>query len=289
MYFLVLSIIFNAYIGIIFKYFDQYKINHLSAIVFNYWICVITGSLFIGHFPISNEILTTNWSPYALVIGLLFIAVFNFIAISSVKVGITITQAANKLSLAIPVIFSIMLYKEELTIYKTLGIIVALVAVYMTTIKNKTGKTEQAFYFIYPVLIFLGSGFIDTLTKYVEFNFLNKNNANTYLISLFFVAALAGTMYFIYLLIMGKQAIKKRDIIGGLVLGIPNYFSIYFFINALQYKGLSSSAIIPINNIGILTVVSLFGIIILKEKLNYKNYIGLGLTLLAIVLIYKGG
>ncbi len=289
MLFLVLSILFNAYIGIIFKFFDKYKVNQMAAIAINYWVCVITGSIFLGEFPISTELLAYNWSAYAFIIGLLFITVFNFIAISSVKVGITITQAANKLSLAIPVIFSVILYQEEITLFKIMGIIVALIAVYLTTIKNKEASTGKAALFIYPILIFLGSGLIDTIMKYVEFNFLNTNNSNLYLISLFFIAAIAGTIYLSYLIIVGKAKVHYRDLLGGLLLGIPNYFSIYFFIKALQYKDLSSSAIIPINNIGILAVVSLFGIIVLREKLNTKNYIGLALTLVAIILIYLGG
>jgi len=69
---------------------------------------------------------------------------------------------------------------------------------------------------------------------------------------------------------------------------VPNYFSIYYLVKALQSNALSSSAIIPINNITVLFAVSLFGIFVFKEKLSKLNYIGLILTIMAILLIFAG-
>jgi multidrug transporter EmrE-like cation transporter len=90
------------------------------------------------------------------------------------------------------------------------------------------------------------------------------------------------------LLLTGRKKFNIRNVIAGICLGVPNYFSIYFLVKALQSPAMSSSATIPINNIGVLLVVSLFGIMVFKEKLSKKNYMGLGLTLLAIFLIYLG-
>jgi drug/metabolite transporter (DMT)-like permease len=91
-----------------------------------------------------------------------------------------------------------------------------------------------------------------------------------------------------YQYITSKRVFNIQNLLAGIVLGVPNYFSIYYLIKALQSNSLSSSATIPINNIGVLFVVSMFGIFIFKEKLNKANYIGLLFTLLAILLIFFG-
>ena len=116
MIYLFLSILLSTFLGVIFVYFNKYKIDIFQAIVFNYWICVITGSLVLGNFPIHANSIQTDWFKMSIIMGVLFISVFNLIGISSVLVGATITQTANKLSLTIPVVVSYFLYHENILI-----------------------------------------------------------------------------------------------------------------------------------------------------------------------------
>jgi drug/metabolite transporter (DMT)-like permease len=223
--------------------------------------------------------------------GFLFISVFNLISISSVKVGITITQTSNKLSLVIPVVFSYLVYHENISWLKLIGIIVALIAVVLTSKNNNAIEKSKkiSWQYMLPVILFISSGIIDTLTKYVERTYLTTNDiSNAYLISGFFIAAILGSIVLSYQYITSKRVFNFKNLLAGIVLGVPNYFSIYYLIKALQSNSLSSSATIPINNIGVLFVVSMFGIFIFKEKLNKANYIGLLFTLLAILLIFFG-
>lgn len=293
MTFLILSILFNAYLGSIFAYFKKYNIDAFQAIVFNYITCVITGSFVLGHFPIKVATLSEPWFRWSVLMGILFISVFNLIAISSSKVGITITQTSNKLSLIIPVLFSYFMYHEPLSWLKIIGIVVALIAVVLTT-KGETSKDSPTakklhWEIILPIVLFLSSGIIDTMTKYVEQRFLkHPDTSNAYLIAGFLVAAIIGTLVLSLQYISGKRSFAFKNLIAGIVLGIPNYFSIYYLIKALQSKNLSSSATIPINNIGVLFLVSIVGIFVFKEKLSKANLVGLLFTIAAIILIFLG-
>jgi len=291
MLYLLLSILLNAYLGILFAYFKKYKIDIFQAIVFNYGICVLTGSIFLGTFPVQPHILAEPYFRWALAMGFLFISVFNLIGISSVKVGITITQTSNKLSFVIPVLFSYFLYQEQITPIKIAGIAAALIAVLLVSTKPKETKDNPTTHWEYalPFVLFVSSGIIDTLTKYVEHTFLiSEAISNTYLITGFLTAFLIGISVLGYLFLTGKRTFHYRNLLAGIVLGVPNYFSIYYLVKALQSKALSSSAIIPINNITVLFVVSLFGIFVFNEKLSKLNYIGLILTIMAILLIFAG-
>jgi len=288
MIYLVVSILLNAFVGVIFKHFDKWNVNAFSAIVLNYWICVITGCIFLGDFPISTDTLKSDWFPWAILIGFLFITLFNVIAISSVKVGVTLTQAANKLSLAIPVVASILLYDEDLSLLKGAGILCAIIAVVLISIRDKKLVIE-ARYLLLPIILFLGSGIIDTVLKFVEQAYITSAFlANQWLISLFLIAALLGSCALIVKKIAGRLTLGLKEFKAAIFLGIPNYFSIFFLVKALQYEGLTSSAIIPINNIGILALVTLYGLFIFREVLSKKNILGLILAALAILFIYFG-
>ncbi|MCC7029742.1 MAG: DMT family transporter [Chitinophagaceae bacterium] len=290
MNYLLLSILLNGYIGVVFVFFNKYKVDLFQAIVFNYITCVITGSVVIGHFPLQVSTIDKPWFKFALLMGALFISVFNIIAVSSVKAGVTATQTSNKLSLIIPVLFSWYFYHENIGWVKWLGIALALVAVIFTISKDKKSiKQKSLLVYLLPLILFIGSGIIDTLTKYAEKHFIkNDATANAYLIAGFFVAAFIGSLLLLFLYIFGKKKFHYKHLAAGIILGIPNYFSIFYLIKALGSDALSSSAIIPINNIGVLFVVSLFGIFIFKEKISRLNYFGILLTIVAILLIYYG-
>jgi drug/metabolite transporter (DMT)-like permease len=288
MTFLVLSILLSAYLGIAFKLFDKLGIDNFQAIVINYIVCVITGSIYSCSFPLSVQTIHEPWFKWSLLMGALFISIFNVIAITSVKLGVTVAQTTNKLSLVIPVIISFFLYKEQVDLLKIVGILVALVAVYLVS-KKEGEKIElkSTSAFLLPILLFIGSGIIDTLTKYVQTTFLTNNEtSNAYLITGFGVAGTIGFVVLMYLYATKQKTFHWKYLVAGICLGVPNYFSIYYFVKALDYYNKNSSAVIPINNIGVLFVASLVSILFFKEKMSTINYIGLALTLVAIGCIF---
>lgn len=291
MIYLFLSILLSTFLGVIFVYFNKHKIDIFQAIVYNYWICVITGSLVLGNFPIHANSIQTDWFKMSIIMGVLFIIVFNLIGISSVLVGATITQTANKLSLTIPVVVSYFLYHENISWLKMIGILLALIAVILTMSKKSSGEKKKIplWEFSLPIVLFVSSGVVDSITKYVQNKYLiSEAISKSYIIAGFMVAAIIGSVILLFLYITGRKKFEFKNVLAGIILGVPNYFSIYYLIKALQNKSMNSSATIPINNIGVLFLVSIFGIFIFKEKLTRLNYIGLGLTLLAILFIFLG-
>ena len=172
MFFLFITILQNIIIASVFKLFTKYNINILQAVVVNYCVCVLTGIVFIGHSPFSYEGLHAEWLPWAVIMGSSFIPLFVLIAYCTKVDGITTTTIANKLSLAIPVLFSVFLYNEQLSALKIAGILLAFPAVYYTTrIKEANDKPQGLFL---PALLFLCSGLLDTFINYVQRRFLNN-------------------------------------------------------------------------------------------------------------------
>jgi drug/metabolite transporter (DMT)-like permease len=290
MTFLILAILLNAYIIVVFKIFERFGVDNLQAIVANYWVCAATGSVFIGRFPVSAHSPGYPWFYWALLMGASFISVFNLIAYSTVREGITTTTIANKLSLAIPVAFALWLYGESMSWMKGLGILLAVPAVYLSAQRNGNKQRIRGLWL--AIVLFMASGLLDTLVNFVAMQFFSTDHAEVdrraqsiYLIHAFFTAGCIGLVIVGFLLATGRRRFAWKNLIAGLALGVPNFFSIYFLLRLLQTKFLPGSAAIPINNIGIVLVATLTAILFFKEKAGWQRIVGMLLSIAAILLI----
>ena len=293
MLFLIGSIVLSSWLTLSFKLVERFGINTFQAIVFNYITCVITGSFVNGAFPISIDTVHESWFNWSLLMGTIFIALFNVIAFTAQKMGVSVASVANKLSLVVPFVFSIYLYNEESTAFKIIGIVMALSAVVLTcwpsaNAMEPSGKKAKPLYFFLPLILFIGSGLLDTMIKYVEISFLSESNQNAYLITAFAVAASIGVIALLFLFSTGKMKFDKRAIAAGIMIGVPNYFSIWCLVHVLKDYAGNSSAIIPINNMGIVLLSTVVAFLLFKEKLSKLNWLGILLSVVAIGLIAFG-
>ncbi len=284
MIYILLSVLINAVLFILFKVFDRFKINTFQAIVFNYFFAL---SVAFSQSETKNslvEITTKKWFLGAVILGFLFITIFNVLAKTAQKMGISVVAVASKMSVVIPVLFGIVIYNEALGWYKMIGIILALLAVYLTSIKEKTTVNKKLIYL--PIILFLGSGILDTLLKYVEKNFVLETELGSYTGTIFLTAATLGSLALLYAVITKKTKISIKNIVAGLALGIPNYYSIYFLLRALQTVGKTdSSKVFTLNNIGIVLFSTILGFLLFYEKFSLKNKIGILLAIISIALI----
>lgn len=289
MIYLLLSILSSSIIFVVFKLFKRFEVNTMQAIIVNYFIACLVG--FFGFIENEDltEIPTKPWFFGTIILGILFIIVFNLAAATTQRSGLSVVSVATKMSVAIPVLFGILYFDEGTGFLKVLGIVLALIAVYLSSIKANTGIAIKKKNLIYPILVFLGSGIIDTLIKFIESGYVNKTDVALFSSTIFSVAGLIGILILIYQKIRGTLKITGRNIIGGIVLGVPNFFSIYFLVLALRNNGFDSSTIFTINNVAIVLFSTLLGILLFKEKLTIKNWIGIGLAIISILLVANSG
>lgn len=287
---LIASIVLASYLTLSFKVLERLKISTFQSIVFNYVACVVTGILLSGSFPFQASLFSEPWLPWAGLMGFCFIFLFNIIALNAQRLGVAVASVANKLSLVIPVIFSVFLYKETLGWGQVLGILLALVSVVLTTWPEQRAldmqrKKHATWVYLLPVVLFVGSGLLDTLVKYVEQGFINDGNKNAYLISSFGVAAALGLMMLLLQVFSGKEKPDWRALLAGILIGVPNYFSIWALMRVLKDYSNQSAAIIPINNMGVVLFSTIMAWLLFRENLSRLNRIGILLAVAAIALI----
>ena len=285
MIYLLLSILASTIIFIIFKLFEKFNINILQAIVVNYCIAFTTGILaYKGTITIS-QLPNLDWFYYTLVLGALFIIVFNLMAITTQRSGLSVVSVATKMSVVIPVLFGLLYYNENLGAIKLFGIGIALIAVYLTSNKSDQRTVINGKLIVLPILVFVGSGIIDTSIKFLEDAYVANNDVPLFSAIIFLAAAIIGFIIIILQVMSGSFKFEFKNVIAGICLGVPNYFSIYFLVKTLRSDILESSGIFAINNVSIVTLSTFAGIFLFKEKLIRKNWIGIGLAILSIILI----
>ena len=268
---------------IIFKMFDRFKVNTLNAIVVNYWVAATLSILLDPSGIALQKAPLEPWFFQAIGMGFLFITLFNIIAKSTQHNGVSVTTVANKMSLIMPVMFSIIVLHDAVNVVKVTGIILALLAVYLTTKSDNRSAVDKR-YIVYPFIVFIGSGIIDTLFKYNDEFTLGKNGLEPFVSWIFITSSFLGLLVLIIKYFRENSLPDENSIIAGFILGFPNYFSIYFLLKSLSI-GLEGSVVIPLNNISIVAVSALSGIFIFREKGTRSNMIGLLLAIIAIGLL----
>lgn len=263
----------------------------------NYFVCVLTGFIMTGDSPLTSKFWLEDWLWYGIVLGLCFIIGFNIVAKTVQVFGVTVGSVAQKMSLLLSVSFAIIYFKESANIVKILGLLLAFLAIILTNIPSNaatkedidnislTSREKFIKYFYLIAFTFGVSGLLEIIIQYVEKEVQAQGENASFIIFAFGVAFILGFSYLLLNILKGKTQLKKKNIISGILLGVPNFFSLYFLMLALGQADWEASVIFPVSNVGIIGLSSIAAIIIFKERLSKINVIGAILAMISILII----
>jgi drug/metabolite transporter (DMT)-like permease len=265
------------------------KITLLPMIVTNYITCVTCGFFFVPDYfsqieTLSNKLpLVIGWFH-----GVLFVSLFFLIGKASQQIGVAYTAMITRVSVLFPTLLSILVYQETMNGWGWLGIILTLVAIILLHWKYISGATlverkGAKRLFILSAILFLGTGLADAIFKVIDFHFGKQINDHLYTLTVFQSAALMGTLVVLLRFMQNRLQFKLKDFLWGILLGVPNYFSVVFLFWALEV--LPGPVFFPINHIGVLIFVSLVGIFYFKERFSTASWLGFGVACLSILLM----
>jgi drug/metabolite transporter (DMT)-like permease len=294
MHFLALSIICSTIVLIIFRMAEQFRISTLPIIVINYFTATILG------FTLSGVFSDLSFNPplffyvVALIIGSLFLIFFLVTAASSQQAGIAITSVAAKMSVIFPISFSIIIDPaDKITLLKLAGIMLALAGVFFTVFKKSRLSLNARIIYL-PIALFLGMGLVDSLMKLAQQRFVDESNLVFFSAILFGMAALLSIPATIARKIPLRTYMEGKTLLTGIFLGLVNLGTVYFIISALSFKmpdgnPIDSSVIFGINNVGVVFLSVLAGLLIFAERLTRLNIIGIFLSVAAIIVLAYSG
>jgi drug/metabolite transporter (DMT)-like permease len=281
---LIVSILCSSLIFVIFKLFPKYGINTFQAIVFNYFTAFTCGILLFGKDWNPKALESGNWPYFVVLSAVLFISLFIVMGISSQKNGVAMTSIAVKMSMALSMLAIIIFYNEAITLLKISGITLAFAGVFLVTFSKKEPTSSVSIWML--LVLFIGSGFLDFILNYVQSNALNGMNPGLFSAIGFGIAGLIGFLILGIQLWKGKTIFQWRNVFAGILLGIPNYFSIYLLIVSYTSTGWNDSTVLAIMNVSIVLIAATIGFMVFKEQVTKRKILGIITAIAAIVVLF---
>ncbi|MDB5286277.1 MAG: transporter [Mucilaginibacter sp.] len=282
MLYVFLSVCCSVIVSVLLKLARRYSVDIFQAITWNYSMAILLTWFFFR--PQLQNLQQTPVTIYV-ALGVLLPLVFWIMASSVRVMGIVRTDVAQRLSLFIPILAAFLLFKEPLNTLKIIGIAVGFAAILCSIQWQKQTANRKVFSnaWIYLIVVFLGFGVIDVLFKQVA---VFKEIA--YTTSLFIIYILAFVISFVCLLfrvITRQSRIIWPHIMFGWVLGVANFGNILFYLKAHKSLSTSPSTVFSAMNIGVITMGAIVGLFVFHERLSLLNKIGIGLAIVAIIII----
>jgi drug/metabolite transporter (DMT)-like permease len=289
MIYLVLCVICSSLLVFMFKVFDHYRVSAFPAIVVNYLVCVICGGIDAGlHEGIQPaQWLGSSWLWLAMLMGFCFIHVFTLTGQTALRFGVSTASVAMKLGLVIPVMWAFMIYHEPITWYKIVGIVFAAGAVILSSLKedSTTHSPVTGWQRFLPLIVFIGSGLCDSGSQFGDKQYFSHGGSQPFVVLVFGAAFVTGAVMLAYQWRTTAITFGQKEILGGIILGIPNYGSLVFLMLALQHATGGSSVVFPVINIATVVGSTALSVLIYKEYLNRYNKIGLILAVCCILVM----
>ena len=274
-------------ISVGFKLFTKFGINTFNAIVINYTVCLTLGSLLdpTVTYPFSKEITSSPWFLYDALLGSVFIIGFNLTAHAIQVAGITLTSLMQRMSLILTVAFTVIFFHEHFGLIEISGITCAILAIIAINQKGKRFNLTGLHPFPWIlVAVLMLSAVVEILLYYVEKSHLVGDAQMAFTTHGFGCAAIWGWISLAWLALRKQLKLTWQDVMAGIMLGIPNFFSIYLLMVMLN-QGWNGSIMYPMLNVSVLMVSTLVAVYFFREKLNRMNWIGVFFASMAIFLI----
>lgn len=307
MIYLFLAILCSSSIALIFKYSENAKmnryavtsVNYFTALVISFGMIIIKPSIKIYGINLSvvnfieefSNILSKNAGYFskdasflwAVLIGMtggvFFFLSFIYYQKSVKENGASLSGTFGKLGILVPMIFSILFWKEIPRPFQWVGIFVALFSIIYANISY--GENKVTSISITLILLFIFGGMAEFQNKlFQQYALIEYKDV------FLFITFLTAFLLSLYFVIKSKEKVMKRDLLIGFLVGIPNLFSSYFLIMALN--SIATSIAFPVYSAGSIIFISAGEVLLYKEKLSKKNKIAIVLVILALILINIG-
>ena len=280
MIYLTIAVLCSVAVSVLLKVLRQKNIDIRQTIVAGYPVAFLLTWFLLKPDVSGMNALGVAWG-IIIALGILLPAVFIVLGRAIESVGIVATDAAQRLSLIIPIVAAFLLFGEVLTSTRIFGLLLGFLALGALIYRPQQGQiSRQAKHT--PLWLFgvwAGYGIIDILFKQVA------KQGTAFPLTLFVSFGLAGLLLFIYLLIT-RVRWQGNALAAGLLLGALNMGNIYAYVRAHQLLSESPSIVFTGMNVGVIAVATLIGVGVFKESLNRINVLGLLLAICCVAVLF---
>lgn len=281
---LCLAILCSVSVGVLIKVARSKGVTIAQSIAVNYLVAITLCYFLLK--PDFNgqgivEIVQSNPSAYLFfALGILLPSVFLIQAKALEFAGIIRTDAAQRLSLFLPILAAFTLFGEVITTNKLVALLLAFIALGCLLWKSHQGMAKAGMTAVVSLaLVWVGFGVIDVLFKQMA------KTGSAFPLTLLISFSFAACVMFVYLLLIRTQW-HVPSVLTGLLLGVLNFGNILFYIKAHQALKDDPTLVFTGMNLGVICLGTLIGAVIFKEKINKTNYLGVAIAIIAIICLF---
>lgn len=322
MVYLALAVGCSLAIGMIFKHAGRLTMDRTALLTVNYLaaVAVAGGLLLIGtRAPGEGLVFSPTLLGLGIGTGALLIAGFFVLSVATDVAGMSLAIGVMRVSVVIPFLVSWLVWKETPTLGQGIGLLLASAAFFMIARKEAEpapvpagvgteGESEAESgssplpepsavtdavadavqdtdpkVFGVLALTFLSGGAVDVTMKTFEEVYGADNSRVLFLLLAFGIAFLIGLAVVLWRGFRKGIWPDRRTILWGVLLGVINYGSLEFILRAIEQ--LPGTVVFPLNNIAIVVLAAVLGVYVWGERLSTTNRVGLGLAVIALVLL----
>ena len=273
---LILAVLSSALVSITMRLSESKVKNNVAMLAVNYVMCALLAWGYSGF---------AQWYPsipgmtpaclMGLVNGVLYLAGFLLLQRNIRCNGVVLSSTFLKLGLLVSMVVSVLFFRERPVFWQWLGFFLAVVAIVLINYRPG-GKQADSKWGLLLLLLAGGGG--DAMSKVFE-ELGNPTLSGHFLLYTFLTAF--GLCAILFGLKREKTGI--REVFFGLLIGIPNFFSAKFLLAAL--KTVPAVIVYPVCSVGTILVVTMAGVLLFRERLEKKQWLALGMILMALVLL----
>ena len=276
MLYLILAICASSMVSIVMRLTKSRIKNETSLLMVNYLTCVVIAGSYMGF---QNALPRGDGSGWALslgaVTGALYLIGFLALQWNVGANGVVLSSTFMKLGLLVPIVFSVLFFGEMPTIVQAAGFILSIAAVILI---NGGGEKKAARSRGALIMLLLTCGTGDAMSKVYEALGPAEFNEQFLFYTFLFALLLCAV-----LVIRKREKPGLKELLWGALLGLPNYFSARFILHALTE--LPAVIVYPTFSVASMVVLTLTGVLFFKEKLSRREWIGIGMILVALIFL----
>ena len=277
MFYLFGAICSNVIRTFVMKYSESHSGNRYGVTFINYLVGTIIGYMFM-----SDKTLIVHSGDGIFTLGFAVINSFFFVVClllmqHNIKInGAPITATVNRMGIIIPITVSAIMFSEVPSVLQNFGIVMSLVAiVYMNSDSSNSGKKAAG---LALFLLFFCGGCEEMMSKLFNV-YGNADYQERFVFYTYFFSAIIS----LGLCIKSKDKISKRDVIAGILVGIPNQMAALCIVKAAGE--LPAYLVYPCYSAGVIFAVNVVNFLVFRETLSKKEYIATGIIAAALILI----
>ena len=276
MIFLLLAIFSSSMISILMRVSSDKVSANLSMVATNYLVCSMLGAAYAGFELVVPKVpgfSLTIW--LGLISGVLYLTSLVLFQINTRRHGIVLSSVFMKLGLLVPIVMSVLFFREMPTASQAAGFCLAVFAIVMINLKSDGRQTGFG---IGLIIMLLLSGGADVMAKVFDV-FAPGSLSSLYLFYTFATACVLCLGLVLY----QKERPGFRELLYGVLIGIPNFFSAKFLLGALTK--LPAVVVYPSFSVATMLIVTIVGVAVFRERLSKIQWIALAVIIGALILL----